>query len=126
MMALYAISSPTWLVGKEETKIINENITTRYRNTLGLYNKCSFIRVRKVYEYETKCYKYATSFSEIGHAAWKACIVFLALAIVLLGIASIFGAVSLCKQLVGRKSLVNLAGTLQAFAGIIVLFCFSC
>ena len=64
-----------------------------------------------------RCYIYARTFTELAHASWQACLVFLGVAILLLGVASVFSVVSLCKQLFNRKSLVNLAGTLQAFAG---------
>lgn len=118
MLALSAISSPTWLIGKPQSRII-DNTTVNYRDTLGLYNKCAFRRYRT--QYEKKCYIYARSFARITHAAWQASIIFLALALVLLGVAAIFGVISLCKQLIGRKSFVNLAGTLQAFAGIFLI-----
>ena len=114
MLALSAIATPNWLEGKPETVHI-KNHTVKYRDSLGLYNRCGFRRFKSFYE--KRCYIYARSFGEISHAAWQACIIFLAIAIVLLAIASVFGVVSLCKQLIGRKSLVNLAGTLQAFAG---------
>ena len=114
MLALYSISNPKWLIGKEETRRIG-NTTVHYSDTLGLYNKCAFRRFRS--RYENRCYVYARGFMEISHAAWRACIIFLGFAITLLGIACAFAVISLCKQLVGRKSFVNLAGTLQAFAG---------
>merc|ERR1712168_1052557 len=119
MLALSAIASPNWIIGKPETVVVRNNGTVVYRDTLGLYNRCAFKRFKE--EYEKRCYVYARKFGEIAHAAWKASILFLGAAILLLGVASLFGVVSLCKQLVNRKSLVNLAGTLQAFAGILLI-----
>jgi len=119
MLALSAIASPNWIVGKPDAVVIR-NRTVPYRDSLGLYNRCGFRRFKE--RYEKRCYVYAQKFGEIAHPSWKASIIFLAVAILLLGVASLFGVVSLCKQLVSRKSLVNLAGTLQAFAGILLIF----
>jgi len=118
MLTLSAIASPNWLSGKVETvNILNH--TVQYRDSLGLYNRCGFRKFHRTYE--NRCYIYARTFSGIAHASWQACIVFLGMSILLLGIASIFGVLSFCKQLIARKSLVNLAGTLQAFAGILLI-----
>ena len=114
MLALSAIASPNWLEGRPESTVV-QNHTVIHRDSLGLYNRCGFRKFHQTYE--KRCYVYARSFGDISHAAWQACVIFLGISILLLGIASIFGVVSLCKQLVARKSLVNLAGTLQAFAG---------
>lgn len=116
MLALSAIASPKWLDGKEHTRTI-KNYTVTYHDSIGLYNKCAFRRYKT--HYENRCYIYARNFSEIGHASWKAGLLFMGLAIAMLAIACLFGVVSFCKQLVKSKSFVNLAGILQAFAGML-------
>jgi len=118
MLALSSLTSPSWIVGKPDGVVI-DNRTVTYRDSLGLYNRCGFRRFHE--RYEKRCYVYARSFNEIAHAAWRACIIFLPVAVLLLGVAALFGVVSLCRQLLKRKSVVNLAGTLQAFAGILLI-----
>ena len=114
MLGLSSIATPNWLEGRPQSIVI-QNHTVTYRDSLGLYNRCGFRKFNQ--QYEKRCYVYARSFVDISHAAWQASIIFLAIAILLLGIASVFAVLSLCKQLIARKSLVNLAGILQAFAG---------
>ena len=43
MLALSAIASPNWIIGKPETVVVR-NGTVVYRDTLGLYNRCTFKR----------------------------------------------------------------------------------
>lgn len=115
MLLLSAITTPKWLVAKSITAPNSRNRTNVFQESIGLYNKCIFSDFRGIPEF--RCYVYARNFWKISSVAWQACIVFLGIAITFLAIAASFGVISIFKQLIRRKSLMNLAGIMQAFAG---------
>lgn len=115
MLLLSAITTPKWLVAKSITAADSRNRTKVIQQSIGLYNKCIFSNFRGIQEF--RCYVYARNVGKISSVAWQACIVFLGIAITFLAIAALFGVISIFKQLFRRKSLMNLAGIMQAFAG---------
>ena len=115
MLLLSAITTPKWLVAKSFTDTNSRNRTKVIQQSIGLYNKCIYSNFKGILEF--RCYVYARSVGKISSVAWQACIVFLGIAITFLAIAALFGVISICKQLIRRKSLMNLAGIMQAFAG---------
>lgn len=117
MLILSATFTPRWLVSEEKKNQLNPNKTVVYYNTVGLYNKCVFSKpIKDVY-----CRPYARSLTEVSSVAWRCCLLFSGLALLILGIASLFAVASFCKQIIRRKSLMNLAGILQTIAGLFVL-----
>jgi len=122
MLLLSAFTTPKWLLGPTESILIAKNRTITAGKTLGIYNKCFYDKKFTGF-YENRCIIYAITFTRIASIAWRACIVFLAIALLLLLVASLFAVISICKQLIRRKSLMNLAGILQAFAGICLIVC---
>ena len=115
MLLLSAITTPKWLVDKSFTVTDSRNRTKVIQESIGLYNKCRYGNFRGIRE--LRCYVYARNVGKISSVAWQACIVFLGIGITFLAIASLFAVISICKQLIRRKSLMNLAGIMQAFAG---------
>lgn len=113
MLILTATFTPRWLISEEQERQIGPNKTISYFNTVGLYSRCKFSnRFKEVY-----CRPYATSLSEVSSIAWQCCLFFIGLALFILAIASLFAVASFCKQIIRRKSLMNLAGILQTIAG---------
>ncbi len=115
MSVLSAIATPKWLIGKEETSQLYGNKT--YRQTIGIYNRCTYINNLVKSKLELNCGIYAKSFMKIDSAAWQACIIFVGAAIVLLACAAALSLLSFCKQICFKKSVLNLAGVMQAIAG---------
>ena len=115
MLVLSAIATPKWLIGKEELDTIYGNKS--YRKTVGLYNRCTHINNLVRQRLEPNCGIYATTFEKIDSIAWQACVVFLGIATVLLGVAAFFAVLAFCKQICRGKSVLNLAGVLQGIAG---------
>lgn len=115
MLVLSALATPKWLVGKEEKDTIYGNKT--YRQTVGLYNRCTHVNNLILQRMEPNCGIYARAFNKIDSVAWQVCVVFLGIATVLLGVASFFTLLAFCKQICLKKSVLNLAGVLQGIAG---------
>eukprot|EP00795_Rhopilema_esculentum_P003771 gene3771-15053_t len=111
MLVFAAIATPKWLIGKVERSKLYGNTT--YRQSVGIYNRCTHVNNLVSQKLEPNCGIYATSFMKIDSKAWQACIVFLGIAIVLLGIAAFFAIMAFCKQICMDKSVLNLAGVLQ-------------
>ncbi|XP_002163353.1 LHFPL tetraspan subfamily member 2 protein [Hydra vulgaris] len=124
MIATYALGTPKWLLGKKLTTLSQNNRTIEYQDSLGLFNRCKYgkwLTGVSTWEWETRCYISATSFGMISSPYWKISVLALGVATFFLAVASIFGVVSTCKQLIRRKSLMNIAGIFQAFAGILLI-----
>ena len=119
MLVMSAIATPKWLIGKEIKDTIYGNKT--YRQSVGLYNRCTHINNLVMQRLEPNCGIYAKTFGKIDSIAWQACVVFLAMSTVLLSVAFFFTLLALCKQICMKKSVLNLAGVLQGIAG---MFCF--
>ena len=117
MLVFTAIATPKWLIGKEETSLLHGNKT--YRQSVGIYNRCTYINNLVSQRFELNCGIYATTFKKIDSAAWQACIIFLGASIVMLAVAAFFTVLALCKQICLKKSVLNLAGVLQGIAGIL-------
>ena len=115
MAVLTALATPKWLIGKKETNSLYTNTT--YRQTVGLYNRCTFVNNLVKMKFELNCGIYATTFKKIDSVAWQACIVILGAAIAMLAIASCLALLAFCKQICFKKSVLNLAGVMQAVAG---------
>jgi len=116
MLVISAIATPKWLIGKEIKDTIYGNKT--YRQTVGLYNRCTHINNLVMQRLEPNCGIYAKTFGKIDSIAWQACVVFLGISSVLLSVASFFTILALCKQICLKKSVLNLAGVLQGIAGL--------
>ena len=115
MLVLSALATPKWLIGKEEMDTIYDNKT--YRQSVGLYNRCTHVNNLVMQKLEPNCGVYATTFKKIDSIAWQACVVFLGISIVLLAVAAFFTVLAFCKQICLKKSVLNLAGVLQGIAG---------
>ena len=122
MISTYALGTPKWLLGRKLFRLNELNRTIEYQDSLGLFNRCKY--GKWLNEWETKCYTSATGFGMISSSYWKICVIALGVATFLLAVASLFGVASTCKQIIRRKSLMNIAGILQAFAGYYVVRCF--
>ncbi|XP_057315963.1 LHFPL tetraspan subfamily member 2a protein-like [Hydractinia symbiolongicarpus] len=118
MLTFTALATPKWIIAKEKEykRGFNNSIIEKYKPTLGLYNRCIYDKI----EEEGRCIV-VPKFALIPGVAWRACIIFLAAAVILLAVAAIFAVISFCKQIVRRKSLMNLAGIMQAIAGILLI-----
>lgn len=116
MLTFTALATPKWIIAKEKEykRGFNNSIIEKYKPTLGLYNRCIYDKI----EEEGRCIV-VPKFALIPGVAWRACIIFLAAAVILLAVAAILAVISFCKQIVRRKSLMNLAGIMQAIAGYI-------
>ena len=121
MLVLSASFYPRWLISDEKSYLhVKLNKTYEYQETIGIYSKCAFSRnLKKVF-----CRPYASSLSEVTSIAWQSCLFLLGLSLLILGIASLFAVASFCKQIIRRKSLMNLAGILQTIAGMFLKECF--
>ena len=115
MLVMSAIATPKWLIGKEIKDTIYGNKT--YRQSVGLYNRCTHINNLVMQRLEPNCGIYAKTFGKIDSIAWQACVVFLGISTVLLSVAFFFTLLALCKQICLKKSVLNLAGVLQGIAG---------
>lgn len=115
MLILSAAFTPTWLVSEEHERYIpSKNRTLTYQNSVGLYNKCRYSTAfKKVY-----CRPYARDLTGVSSVAWRCSLFFIGVALFILGIASLFAVASFCKQIIRRKSLMNLAGIMQTIAGV--------
>ena len=114
MLILSAAFYPEWLVGEAKTRHHQRtNTTYNYNDKIGIYNKCTFSTRKKA----LFCRPYANSLSEVTSVSWQCALFFMGTALLLLGIACIFAVISFCKQIIKRKSLMNLAGILQTLAG---------
>lgn len=114
MLILSAAFYPEWLVSEtKEYHHTRTNSNYTYNEMIGIYNKCTFSRNKKA----VFCRPYANSLSEVSSLSWQCALFLMGTALLLLGIASIFAVISFCKQIIKRKSLMNLAGILQTLAG---------
>ncbi|XP_066923571.1 LHFPL tetraspan subfamily member 2 protein-like [Clytia hemisphaerica] len=118
MAVLSATFYPRWLISENKTYYNKKlNKTYEYNDRIGIYNKCQFSRrLKKVF-----CRPYASELTEVTSIAWQCALFFLGVSLLLLGIACIFAIISFCKQIIKRKSLMNLAGILQTFAGLFMI-----
>ena len=114
MAVLSATFYPRWLISESKTYYnARINKTYEYYDRIGIYNKCQFSKKFK----KLFCRPYANGLTEVTSIAWQCALFFLGVALLLLGIACIFAIISFCKQIIKRKSLMNLAGILQTLAG---------
>ena len=119
MLILSAAFYPEWLVSEERTRfLVRTNKTYTFNEKIGIYNKCTFSGRRR----DIFCRPYAASLTEVTSISWQCALFFIGTALLLLGIACIFAVTSFCKQIIKRKSLMNLAGILQTLAGFYILF----
>jgi Lipoma HMGIC fusion partner-like protein. len=121
MLVLSATFYPRWLISEEKSYLyVKLNKTYEYHETIGVYSKCAFSRNFK----NVFCRPYASRLSEVTSIAWQSCLFLLGLSLLILGIASLFAVASFCKQIIRRKSLMNLAGILQTIAGLLLIITF--
>eukprot|EP00794_Sanderia_malayensis_P002472 gene2472-2846_t len=118
MCVITSIATPKWLIGRVKISNLYNNVT--YRESVGIYNRCTYINNLVKLKLEKNCGIYATSFPKIDSAAWQACIVFFGAAIVFLFVAAAMAVMAFCKQICYKKSVLNLAGVLQALAGLLL------
>ncbi|XP_043288761.1 LHFPL tetraspan subfamily member 2a protein [Venturia canescens] len=120
MAVLAAVITPKWIVGPP---IIN---TTRNGSklldipTVGIFNRCT--RLSGTYG-RMNCgnfnvHGFATD-SSVFPGCWKASLFFLALGLTVMAISVFAAFLGCCVQSIFRKSIFNLTGVVQAFAGLL-------
>ena len=120
MLIMVSLATPKWLVGREQSHSLYGNKT--YRETVGIYNRCAYVPNIIKQRLEENCGIYARTFQKIDSAAWQACIIFLGISVVLLGVAAVMATLTFCKQICFQRSLFNMAGVIQAVAGKLIIF----
>ncbi|XP_030647868.1 LHFPL tetraspan subfamily member 2b [Chanos chanos] len=117
---LVAFMSADWLIGDPQSP--NANVSSvsspkASRPTLGIYSRCLSLSQWK----GVQCGPYADTFWEIASGFWQAASVFLATGILLLCMVGILSIFSLCFQSIMKKSIFNICGLLQGFAGLFLM-----
>ncbi|KAI1280407.1 LHFPL tetraspan subfamily member 2a protein [Halotydeus destructor] len=130
MMA--AIVTPMWLIGLPRTpgqksyglsngsKVAGED---KFSPTLGIYNRCT-----KVHQfdrlYTDSCAPFATSLmvpSDRFPLFWKVSLTMFTTGLVVMVVTITMSLIGSCVRSIGRKSIFNISGTLQAVAGLFFL-----
>ena len=115
-----AVVSPHWMIGMatEVPKSLDDNSTSseEFKPTVGIFNRCRKLRSND----RENCATFVTSFfaanDDFPHA-WKAVLVFFALAGLLLLVAMIFAVLSLFVRSICGKSIFTVSGLIQSIAG---------
>lgn len=136
LMIVASAVSPHWLVGMPQQRVTvvkllnNENMTSDvdtfsdFRPTIGLFNRCQLKPKNSVTSFldRERCARFVTDYfgenDDFPHA-WKAAVIFFALAGLLLTIAMIMSAMSLFVRSMCGKSIFTLAGLIQSIAGMV-------
>ncbi|CAH1252232.1 LHFPL2 [Branchiostoma lanceolatum] len=123
---LAALMTAQWLVGQPRKAgipgVSNANASRQtspeeyYRPTIGIYNRCTSLHYFGEIFHDS-CGPYITSFSELPSNFWKATLVFMGMGILLLVIVVFTSLLGFCVHAIGKKSIFNISGLLQAIAG---------
>ena len=120
LAVLSGIMTPKWLVGfPRRYRNMTSGLTAddlSYSPSIGIYNRCTKITTAYRAKPIDRCFEYVDSFFDLPSDAWKACMVFLCLGVLLLSIVAIMSLVGFFMQSVGRKSIFSLGGVIQGFA----------
>lgn len=133
LMIVASAVSPHWLVGMPQQRetivhlLNNENKTSEmeygdFRPTIGIFNRCQLKPKTSLTSFldRERCARFVTEFfgenDDFPHA-WKAAVIFFALAGLLLTVAMIMSAMSLFVRSMCGKSIFTLAGLIQSIAG---------
>lgn len=116
MFMITGIMTPKWLLG-EPVVIIENNITSFYVPSVGIYNRC----IRMDHDHNN-----CGSFSFYGLAtdplvypgSWKAAMFFLSLCAAIQFSTVLGGVLACCVQSVFKKSVISIAGATQALGGL--------
>ncbi|KAI8503311.1 PREDICTED: lipoma HMGIC fusion partner-like 2 protein [Branchiostoma belcheri] len=127
---LAALMTAQWLVGQPRKagvpggNNINASRQTSpeeyYRPTIGIYNRCTSLHYFGEIFHDS-CGPYITSFSDLPSNFWKATLVFMGMGILLLVIVVFTSLLGFCVHAIGKKSIFNISGLLQAIAGLFLI-----
>ncbi|GBP29935.1 LHFPL tetraspan subfamily member 2a protein [Eumeta japonica] len=116
MLILTGIMTPKWLMGQAE--VINKNnITVFYVPSVGIYNRCMKTGNETNHCGSFSFYGLATD-STLYPTPWKMAMFFLSLCAAIQFSSVLCGVLACCFQSIFKKSVISLAGAMQALGGL--------